>query len=166
MLGYRFHQLNRDWPQKLQASNWLWVWNADKIPPHIGISVGKDYFSLTYREMERKQTASMVAKTKRSQIPLLLVRLSEEVQLAKVERIFSTFDKAIVGGPTCLFPIKEVLEAPDSVLQLAHLLEFIASDSEGLEVFAVHLNEDFTELPRYSVDQIMRRIDELHAAKR
>jgi hypothetical protein len=65
-----------------------------------------------------------------------------------------------------LHPIKELLGAPATVMQLAHLLAFIAAEQGTLEVFALHLGEEFTELPKYSVDQIMKRIDELHAAKR
>ncbi|MFY7989815.1 MAG: hypothetical protein ACOVO3_03725 [Fluviicola sp.] len=166
MVSFKFQDLKREWPQKLQSSNWLWIWNADKIPPHIGISVEKDYFSLTYRESERKLTTSMIAKAKRSQIPLLLLRLSSDIQVSTAVKVFGNFNQAVVGGPTCLTPIKALLDAPNTVLQLAHLLDFIASKQVSLEVFAVHLGEDFTELPRYSVDQIMNRINELHATKR
>lgn len=166
MLSFKFQDLSRDWPQKLQSSNWLWIWNADKIPPHIGMSVGKEYFSLTYREVERKLTSSMITKAKRSQIPLLLLRLPLVIDPLTVQQVFSGFDKAVMGGPTCLHPIKELLGAPTSVMQLAHLLAFIEAEQGTLEVFAVHLGEEFTELPKYSVDQIMKRIDELHAAKR
>jgi hypothetical protein len=166
MLGYKFQDLKRDWPQKLQSSNWLWIWNADKIPPHLGMSVGKEYFSLTYREVEHKLTSSMITKAKRSQIPLLLMRLPAAIDPLKVQQVFLSFDKAVVGGPTCLHPIRELLGAPEWVQQLAHLLGFIAKEQGTLEVFAVHLGEEFAELPKYSVDQIMKRIDELHAAKR
>lgn len=165
MVGFSFPVIHREWPTKLSSSQWLWIWNADKIPPHIGISVGKDYFSLTYKEVERKQTTSMVAKAKRSQIPLLLVRLTQNLTSEAVQSEFANYIKAEVGGPTCLFPIRELVGAPESVQQLAQLLDFLSTQQGELEVFGVHLKQDFRGLTPYSVDQIMKRINELHAAK-
>lgn len=165
MVGFSFPVIHREWPAKLSSSQWLWIWNADKIPPHIGISVGKDYFSLTYKEVERKQTTSMVAKAKRSQIPLLLVRLTQNLTSEAVQAEFSNYKKAEVGGPTCLFPIRELVGAQESVQQLAQLLDFLSTQQGELEVFGVHLKQDFRGLTPYSVDQIMKRINELHAAK-
>lgn len=166
MAGFQFNTLYREWPSKVTASNWLWIWNADKIPPHIGISIQKDYFSLTYKMAEFKQTISMIKKAKRSAIPLLLVELNEDLLKADATISFQQYSAAKVRGPTCLTPIKQLLGEGEEVKQLAELLLSIDKRQNGLNVFALHLKEDYKQLPNYTVEEIMKRIGELNDTKR
>lgn len=166
MAGFHFKSLNREWPSKMTNSNWLWIWNADKIPPHIGISIQKDYFSLTYKMAEFKQTLSMIKKAKRSAIPLLLVQIDDAFIQADATTSFQQYSKAKVGGPTCLTPIKQLLGEGEQVNQLAELLLSIEKRQNGLNVFALHLKEDYKQLPNYTVEEIMKRIGELNDPKR
>jgi hypothetical protein len=122
MAGFHFKSIIREWPTKMTTSNWLWIWNADKTPPHIGISVRKDYFSLTYKMAEFKQTLSMIKKAKRSAIPLLLIQIDDELIHEDPTTSFQQYSNAKVGGPTCLTPIKQLLGEGEDVKQLAELL--------------------------------------------
>lgn len=166
MSEYRFEQISFSCPARISSDVFLWVWNPDKIPPHIGVSVGKDYFSLTYREVEHKLTLSQQRRAKRSQIPLLLIRLPQESVKEDVATVFANYRRAMVGGPTCLSPLKQLLDCPKEVKQLAHLLQFLEEKHGVLEVFALHLDESYDQLPKYSISQIMHRIEELNDVKR
>jgi hypothetical protein len=166
MSEFKFKHITFSWPEKWSTEAFLWVWNPDKIPPHIGFSLEKNYFSLTYREVEQKQTLSQLRKAKRSQIPLLLIRIPTDNLKFLPESVFLRYDRAKVGGATCLSPLKDLLEAPSHVHQLAHLLHFLEDKNGKLAVFGLHLDESYEQLPIYSINQIMHRIEELNDIKR
>jgi len=167
MSAYSFRQLIFSWPEKIVSGTYLWIWNADKIPPHIGISRGQNYFSLTYRQAEiQKSVLAMVRKARRAQIPLVLVDLSDRPFTVDFTTIFQQFERAGMNGATCLTPVKQVIGVPDSVKQLSELLMEIEKAGSMKQVFAVHLTGDYTGIPEYTVSEIMQRIEQLHEAKR
>ena len=72
MPAFDFSEIQHSWPPKMVRGTYLWIWNADKIPPHIGISRGQNYFSLTVRGSEvQKSVIAMVRKARRVEIPLV-----------------------------------------------------------------------------------------------
>jgi len=167
MIGYRFKQLEFSWPEKIVAGTYLWIWNADKVPPHIGISRGQNYFSLTYKQAEiQKSVLAMVRKAKRAGIPLVLVDLSEMAFTADFTSIFQQFKRAGWQGATCLTPVKQVIDVSPNVNQLSELLMEIEKAGNMKRVFAVHLAGDYAGIPHYTVSEILQRIEQLHEAKR
>ena len=160
MSKFDFESIHRELPEQLLQKSVIWIWNADKIPPHIGISIGKDYYSLTYRKSERLLTASMLKKAKRSAIPLVLVEVPKEVIRQDVAMIFSKYDRA-VDGITCLQPIREVMKL-NQVNQLADLLSQLESDGQIIRVNGVNLPETYTGIPDYSMEEILDRIKTLN----
>ena len=167
MAEFIFKQLQYDWPTKWVSGTYLWIWNPDKIPPHIGISRGQNYFSLTYRQSElQKNVQSLVRKTKRGKLPLVLVDLSDWSFQLDFTTVFQQFECAKEGVATCLTPIKAIMGMGDEILQLADLLKEIERRGKLKQVFAVNLETTYRGILDYSVDEIMRAIKELHEAKR
>lgn len=160
MSKFDFESIHRELPEQLLQKSVIWIWNADKIPPHIGISIGKDYYSLTYRKSEHLLTASMLKKAKRSAIPLVLVEVPKEVIRQDAAMIFSKYDRA-VGGITCLQPIREVMKL-NEVNQLADLLSQLESDGQIIRVNGLNLPEAYTGIPDYSMEEILDRINTLN----
>jgi hypothetical protein len=166
MSHYKFKNIQHCWPSNIASEAFVWIWNPDRIPPHIGFSYGKNYLSLTYKESERKLTSSMIRKAKRSQIPLILVRYPAHYLEKEPTVVFSIFDRAQLGGATCLTPIKSLNKATENTQQLADFLTVLERLNPELEVFALHLEGSYTELPHYTVAQIMDRINELNGTKK
>lgn len=167
MPEYRFPQLVFEWPENLHSGVYLWVWNPDKVPPHIGISDPAGYYSLTYRDCEiAESTTAMTQKAKRSGIPLVLVDLSEWPFSDDFAVIFSQYDKAVPGGPTCLTPIRNLMKMGEEVRQLSDLFTQIELLGKMKPVFALHLEPTYQGIPDYSVAEIMSRIEQLHETKR
>lgn len=160
MSEFDFKLIHKEFPEQLLQKSFIWIWNADKIPPHIGISNGKDYFSLTYRKSEHLLTASMLKKAKRSLIPLVLVEIPENVFVGDLTSVFSKYDRA-VDGITCLHPIREVMKL-NEVSQLANLLTYLESENLILKVNGVNLPESYRGIPDYSMEDILRRIESLN----
>lgn len=153
-------------PQNLGEGNFIWVWNADKIPPHLGFSAGKTYYSLTFRKNECKSVVGMIRKANRLKIPILFIEVSDSWMLKPVEEVFFNYTKAEAGVNTCLTPIREILGMDETIQQLANLLTELEHRTKRLSVFALHLTESYSELPEYSVSDIITRIEELNHAKR
>ena len=167
MAGFKFHSPVFEWPEKIAAGTYLWIWNADKVPPHIGISRGQNYFSLTYRNCEiQKSVSGMVRKAKRAEIPLVLVAINDWEFTRDFTSVYQQYESAKAGGPTCLYPIKELFGFQSTVNQLADLLTEIENRQQLKQVFALNLKTDFRAIPDYSVEEIMARIELLHEAKR
>lgn len=161
MSEFDFKLLHRELPEQLLQKAFIWIWNADKIPPHIGISIDKDYYSLTYRKSERLLTASMLKKAKRSAIPLVLVEIPKEVFQKDAGLVFSQYERA-VGGVTCLHPIREVMKLGLEVNQLTDLLNDLDSKGLILQVNGLNLPENYKGIPAYSMDDILQRINTLN----
>lgn len=167
MPDFAFRDLTFDWPEKLTSGTYLWIWNADKIPPHIGISRGQNYFSLTYRRCEiQKSVAVMARKAKRTHIPLVLIPISDWTFRHDFTTVFEQYERAQSGGPTCLTPVKDVLGLHDGIVQLADLLTEIENCGHLKQVFAVNLDRTYRGIPDYSVAEIMSRIELLHETQR
>jgi hypothetical protein len=167
MSAYNFRNIRLCWPEKITSGTWLWIWNPDKVPPHIGISVGQHYFSLTYREAEiQRNVAAMVRKAKRSGIPLVLADLSDVCLKSDLTAAFQQYERAGSDGVTCLTPVKEVIGVADNVKQLSELLMELEQRGNMKPVFAVHLTSAYQGIPHYTVSEIMQRIEQLHEAKR
>lgn len=167
MPAFNFPELQFGWPPKMVRGTYLWIWNADKIPPHIGISRGQNYFSLTVRGTEvQKSVIAMVHKARRVEIPLVLVDISDWPIKKDFTSVFQHYHKALPEGPTCLTPLKAVLEISEPVNQLAELLTEIENRGQLKQVFAVHLTEGYRGIPDYSPEDIRSRIALLHETKR
>lgn len=162
MSEFNFEAIQAGFPEYLTQKRFLWIWNADKIPPHIGVSVEKDYFSLTYRKSERLLTASMLKKAKRSVIPLVLVEIPESVIQTDPTAVFSKYERAI-DGITCLRPIREVMKLESSVNQLADLLIYLESNDLINQVNGLNLPEGYVGIPDYSMEEILDRIKLLNS---
>lgn len=163
MSEFDFKSIHRELPEQLLQKSVLWIWNADKIPPHIGISVEKEYFSLTYRKSERLLTASMLKKAKRSLVPLVLVEIPKELVSEEIAAVFSKYERAI-GDVTCLHPIREVMKL-EQVSQLADLLSCLESGNLIKSVNGLNLPEDYKGIPDYSMEDILKRISQLNKDK-
>lgn len=160
MSKFDFKSIHREVPEQLLQKTFIWIWNADKIPPHIGISTGTDYFSLTYKKSEQLLTTSMLKKVKRSLIPLVLVEIPSELVQEDISAVFSKYDRA--GGEiTCMYPIREVMKLND-VKQLASLLTYLESENLLIKVYGLNLPEDYQGIPDYSMEDILKRIETLN----
>lgn len=164
MSEFAFKHIDRALPENLLQKAYIWIWNADKIPPHIGISSGKAYYSLTYRKSEQLLTASMLKKAKRSAVPLVLVEIPSELIWEDLDTAFSRYERA-ANGITCLYPIRDALHLANDVNQLTDLLNYLHAQNLILNVNGVNLPEAYTGIPGYSMEDILKRIQVLNGER-
>jgi hypothetical protein len=164
MNTFKFETIIAELPKFEKDELFIWVWNADKIPPHLGLSCGKNYHSLTYKGVDEFMVGTMIRKLKRSEIPTLFVRVESELN-SDLSRLFQSFERAKPGVSTCLSPIKMAFGIEDTVKQLSGLLAQIQEQGKLGRVYGMFLNEDYSSLPVYGWEDIVSRIEVLNAEK-
>lgn len=160
MSEFDFKFIHRELPDQLLQKTFIWIWNADKVPPHIGISTGKDYYSLTYRKSEHLLTASMLKKAKRSAVPVVLVEIPRELIRNEIFSVFSKYERTS-GEITCIYPIREVMQL-EEMNQLSDLLVYLESKDLIRAVNGLNLPEGYKGIPDYSMEDILKRIQILN----
>lgn len=144
----------------------LWIWHADKIPPHIGCSINGAYFSLKVNgKDDKKESNNALLVIQQKKIATVLVKLKTQTNLEYVQTIFNGFEKAGRNGQTCLAPITEILGCSDSVSQLATLLKFLESKQQIESVFGLNLTTDYAGILAYTKIDIANRLRTLENAK-
>ena len=144
----------------------LWIWYADKIPPHIGCSCEKRYFSLKVSGRDLGIPVDRVLEViNRKKIAFLLVDVDYTFEPEKLKDRFMEFNSAEENGPTCLTPITRILNSPDEIEQLSSLLTWLQSLNKILKVQGVYLPEGYSGLPVYGNMEIRQRLFELSLQK-
>lgn len=165
-LGFKFKEIIFEWPSFDRDSLYLWIWHADKIPPHIGISLKDCYWSLTYKVNEIELPVDVLSqKAKRTNIPLVLVQLNQKITKEEISSVYELYELALPLGPTCLTPIKNCLNETNEIKQLKDLLNSLAVKNELNQVYGVNLPVNYRGIPHYTMEDITDRIAVLRKEK-
>lgn len=139
----------------------LWVWHADKIPPHLGISTKGKYFSLKANGKDVSIDIESVRQIiERKKIKTLCFELINEVAIKEVEDSFGQYVKTIPYITTCLHPIQEIVNSPASK-QLVDLLVDLEEKHQIIRVFGFNIPAEFDAISEYTVDDIHARLLQL-----
>lgn len=149
---------------ELTSGFFLWVWHADKIPPHIGVSQGGQYYSL---KSNGKDSGLPVGKVidilAKKKIPSLLVHCDLKVE--SIQGYFKDYKSADGIDITCLSPVIDLVFNEDRKITLHVLLDNLFLDNKIKSIYAVHLSEDYKGLEEYDREVINQRIKNLKNAK-
>lgn len=141
------------------SKNVIWVFHADKIPPHIGFSVAHTFFSLKVSGKDEGLTTNHVLELiQRKKIPALLIQLTDIYSLEDVKAAYDLFECAVFGSVTCLNPIRNLLDQPEAT-QLSDLLNRVEANIRL--VSGLNLPDNYKNLPSYSTHHIHSYIKQL-----
>jgi hypothetical protein len=151
---------------QIQKGFFLWVFHADKIPPHIGCSIDGMYFSL---KVGGKDTALKSAKVLQlidsKKIPALLIKVDSEISLESLFQQYQCYDKVETEKNTCLSPIIDLFNCKSTVCKFSELLKYLTERSKIETVFGLNLPQGYSCLPTYSKEDIDIRLRKLENAK-
>lgn len=158
MFSYQFTHIG-DFNQVDFNKPVIWVLNATKTPPHIGLSIENKYFSLKANGKDESiDIKNIIDLVDRKQIPTLFIELDLHLSLNEVEKSYQKFNKAGENQSTCLSPISQLVDA-SSARQLSELLQQI--DGKITRVAGLNLPQDYQALPSYSIETIHQHIEDL-----
>ena len=148
--------------QELNVGSYLCIWYADKIPPHIGISINSFYYSL---KVNGKDTAipinEIVKIIDKKKICTVFVEIPIHIDCVEVERIFSRYQCAKEGESTCLSPITELYSVNNHIDMLADLLNYFQGKQQIGQLFGLNLIPDFKGILSYNKKDIEARLKQL-----
>jgi hypothetical protein len=150
----------------LEKGFFLWVWHADKIPPHIGCSINGHYYSLKVNgKDEGLLTSKVVSVIENKKIPSVFIELKKDFNSSVIQTVFANYQLAESTKNTCLTPITELFQCSDSIFQLSELLKYLKERGEIETFFGLNLIEDYRNLPNYTQDDIKSRLLKLENVK-
>ncbi|MDX2362846.1 MAG: hypothetical protein QNK23_18695 [Crocinitomicaceae bacterium] len=139
----------------------LWVWHADKIPPHIGISIEGKYFSLKANGKDENMSIDKVTDLiTKKKITALCFELNNSVQYKDMETCFANYELTVPNKITCLHPIKEILGC-EKVRKLTELLTELYQHQNVERVIGFNTGEGFSGIKNYSTKDIHSRLKKL-----
>lgn len=143
---------------------YLWVLHVDKIPPHIGISVSGQYFSLKAKgKDENLPLDQLIQIIQRKEISVLVIHLDENISLEDVQTKYAQFEMTIPEEYTCLEPVRQVLNRPNAS-KLEWLIDELDGDASITGYTGINLPENFRGIPFYTEEDIHRHLQGLNDA--
>jgi len=138
---------------------YLWVWHADKIPPHLGLSTQSRYYSLKSNGKDQNVCFEKVIQLiDRKKIKTLAIELDCEIELAKVDRVFETYKMNSIAGTTCLSPIKDIL-GKSNPSKLQYLLDELELGQEIVKYIGFNIDDSYKGIPYYTEQDILSRLE-------
>ena len=165
MSNYYFHHIGKAGITSLKHGVWVWVWNANKIPPHLGISVDGTYYSLKYNgKDEGISVEALFRVVQKERIPTLFIGIDEQLSAEKLIKIFGKYEVASSDGVTCLKPISEIFNAMEC-RTIFDLLSNLTEEGKVKSVDGICLPEVFEGMPYYNYESVLSRLKELENVK-
>ena len=167
MSGFDFERIHPLTDESLMNKGFfLWVWHADKIPPHVGCSIDGKYFSLKVNGLDQcMDTKKVHSVIDQKQILAVFIKLNQTPTYNDVKTIFLKFSKAESGKVTCLNPIIQLLAEKESITQLSELLKYLQERNNLESVFGLNLTDGYKGIRPYNSDDIENRLRLLENAK-
>ena len=141
----------------------LWVFHIDKVPPHVGLSMGGMFFSLKSNGRDELPVVNLVQLIDKKGIKSVVLNLNIRIGLSEIRRVFSSYDRAFSVKTSCLAPIKEVLNISENVIKLSELLSHLNDNNMMSEYHGFNVTESELGILSYGPEDIEKRFNLLHA---
>lgn len=134
----------------------LWILNPHKKPPHLGISFQGKYFSLKFNgKDEHVNVLEFFKFTSIRNIPLIAIKLKQEVTLTQLTSAFQQFSKANSLTNSCLKPILIALKInKGSIEKLTDLLIHLKDEQLIEKSYGSNIKPDFSGIPFYTTNDL------------
>lgn len=141
----------------------LWIFHIDKIPPHVGLSVGEIFFSLKSNGRDEVPSIKLIQTVEKKGIKCIVLNLRFSIGISEVRRIFYSYDRAISANMSCLAPIKDVLNVSENILKLSDLLSYLNDKNMMKEYYGFNVTESELGILSYGPEEIDKRLNLLNA---
>lgn len=170
MYSYTFESIqNLNNQNILQNGTFLWIIQAHRIPPHIGISSNGKYYSI-------KATGKDLAIDYKSLLKVINAK-NKLVVLVELTDLNHDFDSLLYSKfhelqeinsefVSCLSPINSLIFPNKNHKTVSDLLKSLKANGRIGAIYGLNLTEDFIGIPLYGEKDIQERIEKLKNAAR
>jgi hypothetical protein len=158
MYSYEFKEIKRAVVEAIyQNDAILWISHADKIPPHIGISMNGRYYSWKAKGLDFEIDVAVLQKSiDLLQLPSIQIVLNFRLSEDRLKIIFTEMEN--LPKVNCYSPIKKAFELGDDLPYIYSMLAYLEEQGSILEIFGQYLPENFKGLMPYTQIEIDNRI--------
>jgi hypothetical protein len=156
MLNSIFHKVSfKELKTNLSDGVYLWLWQVDQTPPHIGISENGSYFGLKMNKKEVGIDSLMVLnKIVRRNIPMLFLKIESIPKFLNLHIAFEEYISCEIDLCSCLRPISEAFKLNNSQAVLFDLVEQIEENGGEINQFGFQLPKDFSGIGTYDYQMV------------
>jgi|TARA_R110000737_G_scaffold182215_1_gene205547 hypothetical protein len=133
----------------LSEGLFIWIWQAHKLPPHLGISQNGKYYSLLY---DRKQVAlsieSQMEIIRRKKLSMIWQEITSESK--DLSDIFTNYTSCASDNSSCIQPILDGLEIKKKGGVLFDLLSDLSNHDTLGKALCLNLPYDFKGIKKYN----------------
>lgn len=146
--------------RELQTGVYLWITHADRIPPHIGISLDGNYFSLQVHGKDDMEIETIFRAIRLKKIPTLFVRLEENgFDVKRFLTVKNKYTSINEGVKTCLVPILDLYGIKSSGFLLPDFLKYVEENGQISARFGLNLPPGFDGIKSYSHETVYRYLE-------
>jgi hypothetical protein len=140
---------------------YLYVFHADKIPPHIGVVANGLFYSVKANSIDLDLSISKInSLIERKKICTLIFEINRTPQTS-IKQLFNDIDGKINTGETCLTPISNAYYINGKHTKIGELLSDLDTDRNVVKTYGAFLPKNFKGIHNYSSREINERINKL-----
>lgn len=144
---------------RLNDGCYLWVWDADASPPHIGLSVNGKYHSLRFTKKDKQSVLEVLEKVKRLPLSFLWIEFDECLLILDPDLAFASYSSCIEQNLSCLQPILDCFGLLNRSFILKDLLEYLESKDALLGSYSYRIRADWEGLALYTNRDVQANLD-------
>lgn len=152
---------------QIEHGIFLWISHADKIPPHIGISLDGNYFSLKVSGKDDTTYEKILRTIHLNKVPSVVLKLNEtsfeDNRFTSIKSEYTSINQEI---KTCLIPILDLFKIKEKPFLLHDFLTYLQDKNQIIGYFSLNLPANFTGIKKYSLEDVTMHLNKLKHAER
>ena len=145
----------------------LWILNNHLIPPHIGFSFEKKYYSLkAYGKDENVLVDNLINRFNHKKIPIVFMELDFPIKKDSLLDAFNKYDYAGDLSSTCITPILQIFKLSKPTIILPQLLDFLFNNNYVKTNAFINQKSNIVGVRKYSREEIVSINQEMKNARR
>lgn len=162
-----FNHFKKITEKDFEQGFFLWITHVDKIPPHIGISLNGNYFSIRVNGKDDLESKIVLKSILQKKIPSIFFKLKESEELKKhFFQVKGTYESINTELQTCLTPLLEMFNLKNDNFLVHDFIDFLQRENLIIENFALNLPSNYQGIKMYSKNEVNAHLKSLKNAKR
>ncbi len=128
---------------------YLWIWQPQLTPPHLGLSSDGRYYSLQHEKIQLDQSVKHIVEAiERKNLSVFWVKIDGTTP--KIEAMFANYQSCVQNECSCIKPILDVFNIRQNKAILFDLLDSLNKKGRVKEIFHLNLPYDFNSINEYT----------------
>ncbi|MBI2259879.1 MAG: hypothetical protein HYU67_13400 [Flavobacteriia bacterium] len=161
MSFFQFKTIQEFKVESFVNKTFLWIIHADKIPPHIALSVNEQYFSLKINGKDIQNVQTILSFIIKKKIPFILVELTHDSSYEKRFDIIVNKYPQVNHQITCIVPLIEILLNKTKSFILPELLNELNQKKRIVNYFGLFLPNFHHFVLSYNKNDVQQRVNQL-----